>query len=173
MRRSFRAANYWRGRACWRSPKNTRKKRWISAMYSSGTRDKKGFNFRWERQPREPPVRLRTRPASNKILLQLDALHGADRDFTFCLPSPSCFDLAEGSHILLASSYLENFLPSEITCTAKQRSQLKLWKGIFEASFSDLIELILEILERSLTMQRYFKIILVKGEKCLQSYLFN
>lgn len=32
-------------------PKNTRKKR-ISAAYSSALRDKKGFNFRWERQSR-------------------------------------------------------------------------------------------------------------------------
>lgn len=70
-------------------PKNTRKKVRSLRRIRRGPATKRVL-ISGEKDSREPPAWSRARecrPASNKILLQLDALHGAGRDFTFCFPS--------------------------------------------------------------------------------------
>lgn len=152
MRRNFRAANYWRGWPSRRSPKNTRKKRCTrrepatKRVLISGEKDNResrrfGCAFG---QPQ------------TKYYYSSTRFTVADRDFTFCLPLRSYFDLAEGSHILLINSYLcrSSFWLSKII--TKQRSQLNRYTDTkeFLKFFFDLI------LWWSLTIEKYFKIIL-------------
>lgn len=76
--------------------KNTRKKRDLCSVFVATKR----VLISGEKDSREPPAWLRARerrPASNKILLQLDALHGAQAATLSSFQS--YFDLAKGSHI--------------------------------------------------------------------------
>jgi len=68
-------------------PKNTRKKRDLCGVFVGGLATKRVL-ISGEKDSREPPAWSRARErrsVSNKILLQLDALHGAD--FTVYFPA--------------------------------------------------------------------------------------